>query len=79
MKQNKSKIVTDAIAGSLIMLSILIYIILGLTIKWWHPGWILIVGTIVVVSIVSIITNAVTAAKALDKSQLNTSDEKKDK
>lgn len=57
--KNKTKVIIDAICGSLIMLSILLYIILGLAVKWWHPGWVIIVGTIIVVSIISIITNAV--------------------
>ncbi len=62
--KNKTKIIVDAICGSLIMLSILIYIILGLTIKWWHPGWVIIVGTIIVISIMAIVTDAVVKLQA---------------
>ena len=72
MKGKKTKIITDAINGSLIVLSILVYIILGLTIDWWHPGWILIVGTIMVVAIIAIVVDAFTKVKQLDEKQNET-------
>ncbi len=56
--KDKIKVITDAISGCLVLLSVLIYIILGLAIQWWHPGWIIIIATVVLVSIMSIIANA---------------------
>lgn len=69
MKSKKTRIITDAINGGLILLSILVYIILGLTIDWWHPGWILIVGTILVVGIVAIVSDAVVKVKRLEENK----------
>lgn len=57
MKKSKVKIISDAICGILMLLSILTYIVLGITIGWWHPGWCIIVGTAFVCGIISIATN----------------------
>ncbi len=57
MKKSKAKIIADAVCGIIMLLSILVYLILGITINFWHPGWTIIVGAAFVSGIISIITN----------------------
>ena len=57
MKKSKAKIIADAVCGIIMLLSILVYLILGITINFWHPGWTIIVGATFVSGIISIITN----------------------
>lgn len=56
--KDKSKVIADAICGVLMLASIFVYIVLGLTIGWWHPGWVIIVGAAIVSGIISIVVNA---------------------
>lgn len=56
--KNKRKVIADAICGVLILVSVFVYIVLGLAIGWWHPGWIIIVGSLIISGIISIIVNA---------------------
>ena len=78
MKKSKAKILADAIEGSLVMLSVLIYIILGITIGWWHPGWIIVVATCMITGIASIIVKATVDVKAFDaKAEVKDEPEKK--
>lgn len=58
MKRNKSLIIADAVCGIIMLVSVLVYLILGLTINFWHPGWMIIVGAVIVSGIISIIFNA---------------------
>ena len=46
------------------MLVVIVYLILGFVCHWWHPGWVIIVGTIIVISIMSIVTDAVVKLQA---------------
>lgn len=59
----RAKIISDTICGALMLVTILVYIILGVTISWWHPGWIIIVSAAVADGIISLITNMVCALK----------------
>ncbi len=59
MKNKKSKIISDAICGILMLLSIIVYLILGFVIHFWHPGWLIIVCSSLACGIISIITNLV--------------------
>ncbi len=72
MKRGKSKIVADAICGILMLVSIFVYIVLGLTISWWHPGWIVIVGAALASGVISICMNL---SYELKKSETENKDE----
>lgn len=67
MKKNNLKLISDAICGCLVLISVLVYVILGLAIGWWHPGWVIIVGAAIVSGIISIVTGAIVASKAQDE------------
>lgn len=59
----RAKIISDTICGSLMLVTILVYIVLGVTISWWHPGWIIIVSAAVADGIISLITNMICTLK----------------
>ena len=67
MKKNNLKLISDAICGCLVLISVLVYIILGLTIGWWHPGWVVIVSAAILSGIISIITGAIVASGAQEE------------
>ncbi len=47
--------------------SILVYLILGFVLNWWHPGWIIVVAAAFGCAITSIITNLTIELKKSDK------------
>lgn len=62
-KSAKIKLIGDTISGSLLLLSVLVYIILGVTIAWWHPGWIIIAATALADGIISLVVNLIGTLK----------------
>lgn len=56
--KNRGVIIADAFCGVLILISVLVYVIVGLAADWWHPGWVIIVGACIFSGIVSIIANS---------------------
>lgn len=73
-KKEKSIIICDAICGILVMLSVLVYVVLGIACDWWHPGWIVIVCASIVSAVASIVANMIVELKKSDK---ETTDEPK--
>ena len=63
MKKEKAIIISDAICGIVVLLSVFVYLVLGFTINWWHPGWIIVVGACMVSAILSIVTNMIIELK----------------
>lgn len=66
-KKEKSIIICDAVCGILVMLSVLVFVILGIARDWWHPGWIIIVASVIVSVVASIVTNLVVELKKSDE------------
>lgn len=58
-KASKVKLICDTICGALMLISILVYVVLGITISWWHPGWVIIVGAAIADGIISLISNLI--------------------
>lgn len=56
-KKNKALIISDAICGILMLVSILAFVLVGIFAKVWHPTWIIIVASAFVSGIVSIVVN----------------------
>lgn len=71
MKDKKAKIITDAICGLLMTTSILVYLVLGFVLNFWHPGWLIIVCSAFVSGIITIITNMVIDLKKASKEETN--------
>ena len=57
--KSKLRIVTDAICGILFLLSMLVYILVGVFTGVWHPTWVIILCTCIACAVISIISNAV--------------------
>lgn len=68
-KNSKTKLICDTICGALMLISILVYIILGITISWWHPGWIIIVGAAIADGIISLISNMICSLKNINTTE----------
>lgn len=66
-KKEKSVVICDAVCGILFMVAVLVYVILGLAINWWHPGWAIIVAVAVVDAIVSIVSSMIVELKKAEK------------
>lgn len=62
-KSARIKLIGDTISGALLLLSVLIYVILGVTISWWHPGWIIIAATAIADGIISLVVNLIGTLK----------------
>lgn len=71
--QNKPKtvaeVITGAICGSLMIVCILVYVILGITINFWHPGWLIMLAGGLTCGIVGIVTNTIADLKEIKKKE----------
>lgn len=56
-KKSKAVTISDAICGVLMLASVLAYILVGIFAHVWHPTWVIIVATAIVIGIISIIVN----------------------
>ncbi|MBQ7351887.1 MAG: hypothetical protein IJW59_03370 [Clostridia bacterium] len=61
--RNKVKIISDAICGIIMLLSILAFVLIGVFGKIWHPTWIILVIAIVVDAVLSIVVGATIKVK----------------
>ena len=57
MRKSKLKIINDAICGIASLLSILVYLLIGVFANVWHPTWMIMVVTEFSCAIFSIIIN----------------------
>lgn len=55
--KTKGQIICDALCGIIMLVSIIVYLILGKVLNFWHPGWIIVVSGAVLCGIISIISN----------------------
>lgn len=77
-KKNKTmgEVISGAVCGALMMVCVIVYIILGVTINFWHPGWIILASGGITCGIISLIFNTVDDVKRIKKQE---NEEKKDK
>lgn len=75
MENNSNKssfeIISGAICGILMILSIIAYLLFGFLANLWHPGWIIVVCTALLCGIVGIIGNLCTSLKLIKKEKEN--------
>jgi len=55
--KTKLKLISDAICGIITLLSMLIYILVGVFTKIWHPTWLIVLVSLVVCAVITIIVN----------------------
>lgn len=68
-QKTKVQIICDAVCGIIMLLSIVIYLIIGFVTNIWHPSWISIVVGAVLSGIISIVANSISDIKKLDAKQ----------
>ncbi len=66
-KKTKGQIICDAICGILMLVALIVFLILGATIGWWHPGWIIIVSAAFVCGLIGIISNTIASLNDVNK------------
>lgn len=77
-KKTKAKIICDAVCGLLMLISIAVYVIIGVCANIWHPTWVIIVGATIVCGVVGIICNTVSNMKNVEN-QSNVTEQNDDK
>ncbi len=70
-KRSKVKTICSAITGIICMLSVIVYLIVGLCTKMWHPMWMIIVCSVAAAAIIDIIANTVTKLQEQDDDDKN--------
>ena len=73
MKTEKSKlaIILDAVCGTLMLVCVLAYLLIGVVKNIWHPTWIIIVVGAFVCALIGIISDTVTKLNAKNREQQN--------
>lgn len=69
MEKTKGQIICDALCGIIMMLCVIVYLVLGVTINFWHPGWIIVVAGGLTCELIGIISNTLSNLKKLDKKE----------
>lgn len=77
MKKEKAVIISGAISGILVLLSVLVYLVLGIAINWWNPGWVIVVAAAIVSAMISVITNMIVELKKAETEEKDKTEENK--
>ena len=75
-RRTKAQIISDAVCGVLMLVSLLEFILVGIFANVWHPTWIVIPCSGLVCGIISIIVNTYTN---LHKKEIADTEDKKEK
>ena len=75
-RRTKAQIISDAVCGVLMLVSLLVFILVGIFAHVWHPTWIVIPCSGLVCGIISIIVNTYTN---LHKKEIADTEDKKEK
>lgn len=73
-EKSLAEVVSGAICGSLMMLCVIVYIILGVTINFWHPGWIIPACGGIACGVISLVVNTIYDIKAIKAKENNKKD-----
>lgn len=68
-KKTVAQVISGAVCGTIMILCVLVYVILGITLNFWHPGWIIMVAGGLTCGIVGIITNTIADLKQIKKEE----------
>ncbi len=68
-KKTIAQVVSGAVCGTIMILCALVYVILGITLNFWHPGWIIMFAGGLTCGIVGIITNTIADLKQIKKEE----------
>ena len=70
LSKNKIKIISDAICGVLMLLSILAFVLIGVFTNIWHPTWVILVIASILDGVISIIVVACVKVKKKDSESM---------
>lgn len=70
-QRSMAQVISGAVCGILMLVSIVVYLVLGLTLNFWHPGWVIIVGSGVLCGIIEIISDTVDNVKKIKETKEN--------
>lgn len=56
-RKSKAQVISDAVCGILVLVSILAFVLIGIFAHVWHPTWIIIVVAAIADGIISIAVN----------------------
>ncbi len=76
-KKSKIQIIGGAVCGALMIVSVAIYLILGITIGFWHPGWLIPACSALACGVVGIVTDTMTKLDNLKKQKEKSEKEEK--
>ncbi|MGN1201185.1 MAG: hypothetical protein ACI4R8_02855 [Candidatus Caccovivens sp.] len=62
-----AQIISKAFCGILILTCIIVYLILGVTIGYWHPGWLIVVCGAIACGIIGIVGELISNVKEYRK------------
>lgn len=74
-----AEVISGAICGVLMMVCVITYIVLGVTLNFWHPGWIILVAGGIFCGIISLVCNTIEDVKRIRKQEAQETQEKQDK
>ena len=65
-RKSKAQIISDACCGVLMLVSILVFLFVGIFADTWHPTWIILPSSGILCGIISIIVSTYTSLKVTD-------------
>ena len=66
-KKSKAQIISDAICGVVMLLSVLVFLLIGILAGIWHPTWIIIPSSGILCGVISIIVNTYSNLKNIEE------------
>lgn len=76
-KKSKAQIISDAFCGVLMLVSILVFLFVGIFTEVWHPTWIILPASGIFCGIVSIVVSTYTNLKKENEQPNQVVEEKK--
>lgn len=71
-KETKAQIIGGAICGCLMILSVIVYLIVGLTTNLWHPCWLIPACSGLTCGIIGVVTNTIAKLNNIKNDDQNT-------
>ena len=76
-RKSKIQIIGGAVCGCLMIVSIAIYLFLGITIGFWHPGWLIPASAALACGVVGIVCDTITKLNLIKTQNENSDKEEK--
>ena len=77
--KSKAQIISGACCGIMMLLCVIIYLILGMTLNFWHPGWLIPACGGIACGIIGIVGETITNLKRLKEQENSVQNKEKSK